>query len=256
MSFLRQPLCHFLHWRAMSWLIFWVRQRLTGKRFRPPADSLHRQTFPKAPGTQLGEGASAAVGPQKAIYSIKYSLAEHCTSYATDVAVKLKTHSRLGKYEIYFPSAFNKESCDPQYTCMSWPCRGTRETCKMELALRTGQPTNSSCWRYSFRKHQEKCKLSGGFMIQVWEGFGQGSELGFVFGAGQEIERAMANEIKLKVFLIRQGLVFNDFFARTREFDEHDAEYVARAIEAWYEAGAKDLSLKLVALRSLGWRGW
>merc|ERR1719198_1916154 len=99
--------------------------------------------------------------------------------------------------DIYFPPAFSKSSCDPNFTDASWPCRGTAACCSKQNCLPDGTPTNSSCWRYSFRHHQKVCKATGGFMIQINESTG--------LSAGQEIETEMAALEGLKIFVVQQG---------------------------------------------------
>mmetsp|Transcript_12387 Transcript_12387/g.23771 ORF Transcript_12387/g.23771 Transcript_12387/m.23771 type:complete len:449 (+) Transcript_12387:180-1526(+) len=190
--------------------------------------------------------------PEKGIFSVKYSLAENCTDYATQVLMGAKAHVRLGKFDIYWPSAFCKESCDPHFTDLSWPCRGTAATCKIaDPAVRTGRPTGDSCWRYSFRFHQQLCKDTAGFMVQVEECvYDQGDTLirGWELGNGQQIETELAEEVRLKVFRMRQGTVHYNGRVLPRPFDSLDADRVADAIDRWYESRS-DLTLEMVELQ-------
>ena len=64
-----------------------------------------------------------------AILSVKFSLFEKSTTYATEFASTLKCGPYLGEFETYNPNAWSKKSCDPDYTDISGPCRGTSETC-------------------------------------------------------------------------------------------------------------------------------
>merc|ERR1712150_12980 len=149
----------------------------------------------------------------------------------------------MGQFEIYFPSAFMKESCDPEFTSFWWPCRGTSQTCKMEnLCDRTGPPTNRHCWRYSFRNHQEVCRKSRGFMLQLEEWIDGEYKL----GAGQVIELHMALQVGLKVFTVRQG---RDALMKPRDFDGADADEVAELVLNWLTGGASDLSIGMLQLR-------
>jgi len=54
------------------------------------------------------------------------------------------------------------------------------------------QPGEKSCWRFTFRFHQEESKETNGFMIQVQEMDG--------LGDGQKLETELAREVGLKVF--------------------------------------------------------
>jgi len=102
--------------------------------------------------------------------STKFSLDEKSNSSVTRFTRLLNEHPffRGGKFAIYSPNAFSKDTCDPEWTRMTWPCRGTFETCqKKDAALKTGTPEASSCWRYSFRWHLEKAAKTNGFMLQV-----------------------------------------------------------------------------------------
>lgn len=183
---------------------------------------------------------------------MRFSLGESCSSYATQVAIVLKAHPEMGQFATYFPSAFEKDSCDPNFTDFDWPCRGTCTTCVMREALRTGKPSIASCWRYSFRWHQQLCKDSRGFMLQIEE-FSRdvstdtgrrktANELQYVLGAGQKIETAMAQELNLKIFRIRQGACWNDNAncVDKRPFTALDADKVATAVLNWYSNGAQE----------------
>merc|ERR1719362_2289304 len=162
---------------------------------------------------------------EQAILSVKFSLAEQSTPYATNFALAMKDDPYLGQFETYNPNAWCKRSCDPAFTNMQHPCRGTSATCEFSddqnLTADTKKPCATSCWRYAFRFHQEASKETGGFMIQVeeWEGL----------GAGQEIETEMAKQVDLKVFRAKQN-----------HYDDPGGKYikaVSERVEAWYKAG-------------------
>jgi len=118
--------------------------------------------------------------------SVRFSLARSSTDYATNFAIFLKRHSYLEEFQAYNPNAWCKDSCDPSFTDINHPCRGTIQTCSFLEAQNLVQapsgemrPANQSCWRYSFRFHLQKSKETNGFMIQVQEqhGLGDGQRL-------------------------------------------------------------------------------
>merc|ERR1712061_542061 len=108
----------------------------------------------------------------------------------------MKADPFLKHFRTYFPNAFEKDSCDPNYVDILHPCRGTLVTCQipkhLNLTTDTKRPCATSCWRFAFRFHQEESKATSGFMIQVEEIEG--------LGDGQKIETEMAKEANLKVF--------------------------------------------------------
>merc|ERR1719362_2417100 len=138
----------------------------------------------------------------------------------------MKNHDFFGQFKTYNPNAFCKKSCDPKYTDINYPCRGTLATCTLppsQNLTAAGKPCNTSCWRVSFRYHQEACKASGGFMIQVEEAGG--------LGAGQVIETVMAEEAGLKVFRT---------YTNMEEWDDGYMPRVARTVEKWYATGCSN----------------
>merc|ERR1719276_793938 len=137
--------------------------------------------------------------PEQAILSVKFSLAEQSTPYATNFALAMKDDSFLGQFKTYNPNAWCKKSCDPSFTDIKHPCRGTMSTCGIPESDNYDserRPKSTSCWRLAFRFHQEECKETKGFMIQVEEVAG--------LGAGQNIETEMAEQVGLKVFRAKQ----------------------------------------------------
>merc|ERR1719276_182481 len=136
---------------------------------------------------------------EQAILSVKFSLAEQSTPYATNFALAMINDPFLGQFKTYNPNAWCKKSCDPSFTDIKLPCRGTISTCGIpehENYDSERRPTSTSCWRLAFRFHQEECKETKGFMIQVQENGG--------LGAGQNIETEMAEQVGLKVFRAKQ----------------------------------------------------
>jgi len=137
---------------------------------------------------------------EKAIQSVKFSLAQKSSTYATDFALAMREDPFLKEFQTYNPNAWSKESCDPDLTNIRHPCRGLATTCQNLLPNMTakGKPCDTSCWRFAFRFHQQVSKDTGGFMIQVDEFEGLGS--------GQRIETSMAEEVGLKIFRTFTGL--------------------------------------------------
>merc|ERR1712113_219543 len=102
------------------------------------------------------------------------------------------------------------------------PCRGTLGSCRFPQQFNhdhEGKPTPMSCWRVTVRYHQEQCRGSNGFMIQVQDQNGL-SEM-------QKIEAAMAVEAKLKIFRTCTNLLdFNSLVLST----------LAVRVKAWFDA--------------------
>ena len=105
---------------------------------------------------------------------------------------------------VYSPNAFDKKTCDPEWTNLDWPCRGTDETCAYHNVLtKDGKPTNDCCWRYSFRSQLQEATDTGGFMLQLVEtGEYSGKINDATLGRGQLIELEMAQSIGTKVFQV------------------------------------------------------
>jgi len=171
--------------------------------------------------------------PEKATLSIKFSLAEESTTYATDFAKAMKKDKFLGKFKTYNPNAWSKDSCDPNFTDITYGCWGSSSTCGKQqsenLDQKTQRPSSNSCWRFAFRFHQEESKDTGGFMIQVEERNG--------LGDGQKIETEMARKVGLKVF-------------RTYTTPDHtfllksSMETIGKAVEEWYLGGCANHDLE------------
>jgi len=188
----------------------------------------------KAAGLWETEEEYAKDDPFQAILSVKFSLAEKSTPYATQFALAMKNHDYLRNFKTYNPNAWCKKSCDPNFTDIQHKCRGTQGTCltpKHENMTADGRPTSTSCWRFAFRFHQEQCKASNGFMIQVQEVAG--------LGAGQEIETEMAKQVGLKIFRTTNT---------AESWYDQDIERVAKAIKAWDDSGRRDQNLQIIQL--------
>lgn len=150
-----------------------------------------------------------APGMKRIVLSTKFSLSPTLNpSSATNGFTALlnkRPYFRDGNFTFFAPNAFNKQTCDPEWTRIEWPCRGTIDTCQKELPYKTGAPSDQSCWRYAFRWQLEEAKRTGGFMIQVVQHRNPGDYTGFYgheLGKGQEIETVMANQVGTKIFRI------------------------------------------------------
>jgi len=165
--------------------------------------------------------------------SVKFSLEEKTTSYATEFALEMRDDPFLSQFKTYFPNAWCKKSCDPKYTNINHACRGTLQTCEInesENLTADRTPSSTSCWRFAFRFHQEKSKATGGFMIQVEEKEG--------LGDGQKIETEMADQVELKIFRVIEKEV--DYF------DHQRFHRVVDAVKAWCDNGCNDQNLQVI----------
>jgi len=186
---------------------------------------------------------------EQAIQSVKFSLAESSTQYATDFALAMKNDPFLKNFKTYNPNAWCKKSCDPNFTDLTHPCRGTVGTCTLtpdQNLSKDKKPCPTSCWRFAFRFHQEECKATKGFMIQVEEKQGLGN--------GQKIETKMAKQVDLKVFRTYTNV---DAFQWGDGSRVHSASYdfkgidaISKAVQEWYAAGCINNDLENVFIGS------
>ena len=129
----------------------------------------------------------------KITLSTRFSLNAHSSPVATKFTVLMKQHpyfrgeTSAGNFVVYVPNAYTKGTCDPEWTRLEWPCRGTLETCKQVVTdSETGVPLAECCWRYSFRYQLEQSNKTGGFMLQVVQK--KNNSLDCNLGRGQLIE--------------------------------------------------------------------
>mmetsp|Transcript_94757 Transcript_94757/g.141965 ORF Transcript_94757/g.141965 Transcript_94757/m.141965 type:complete len:692 (-) Transcript_94757:304-2379(-) len=196
-------------------------------------------------------------GAQMIVLSTRFSLSAESSATATEFTVLLKSHSYFleeAGFTVYSPNAFNKSTCDPEWTRMDWPCRGTSSSCKIhDPALKSGIPKSESCWRYSYRYHLQKTKQQNGFMIQLIEIHEQNwvheqnwmHNWMHVPGKGQLIESVMASEVGVKVFRI-----FEPGFRKSGEmefnsrshFRREDIDELAHHIRRWYQQNCQDMT--------------
>jgi hypothetical protein len=186
----------------------------------------------------------------KIVLSTRFSLSENSSATATEFTLLLKEHSYFQEeagFTIYSPNAFNKSTCDPEWTRMDWPCRGTYSSYqKQDSALKSGKPTAGSCWRYSFRYHLEKSKAQRGFMIQVVEIVA----MIHLAGQGQRIESVMAAQVGIKVFKVLEpgfSMKGADRFNSRSRFRQEDIAELAHQIRRWYQQNCEDITECVVA---------
>jgi len=201
-------------------------------------------------------------GPKrKIILSTKFSLSEQSKSSTTHLTALLAETPYFqgeeaggdGVFVVYSPNAFGKCTCDPDWTTMEWPCRGTYETCRKPPKVKTGIPTDDSCWRYSYRYHLTEAKHTNGFMMQVVDYDKEANQ--HLLGKGQQIETIMANQVGTKVFRVCQpcdqgigmGLTPYQFAPR------HVSEIVSH-IKDWYKSGCADTTGCEIQLWSIALR--
>ena len=172
--------------------------------------------------------------------STRFALKEDSNFEATNFTALFKNHEFIlaGRFVVYSPNAFEKSTCDPsgEYTDLSWPCRGTYETCKKEHNLKVGHPQDQCCWRYSFRHQLQRAKHSQGFMIQIVEAEDRTGPQ--ELGKGQQIEKEMAYDLAIKNFQVHRPR-YND--RHDLNFCEDDINTLVAEIKDWYDGGCKEI---------------
>jgi len=176
---------------------------------------------------------------EAAMLSIPFQLGEACTEYSQDFVAALRRDPFLSQFHTYLPYTWCMTSCDPGFADLSHHCRGTNETCKQTVQENReggqpgGKPCKGSCWRVAVRHHQESCKGTNGFMIQIEEGSG--------LSDGQRIEAILADRLRLKVF--RTATVDS-------RFSHHQMAHVSAAVQSWYNNDCRGSGLTSVPLPS------
>ena len=136
------------------------------------------------------------------------------------------------------------QSCDPQWIDIDHPCRGTQGTCRFDKSLKTGHPSDQSCWRYALRYHLQESKSVGGFMLLLVErGVLFGPQM---LGRGQQIEEDIASRVGIKIFRVYRPVNKNSGYELW--FDTVDVAKVVAAIRQWYDGGCKDMSVCTIHL--------
>lgn len=176
------------------------------------------------------------LGKPLLIESVRFALGRESSPSSTVLHNYLNQHKFFRKFTLYNPNAYDKGFCArspdgsidwDRATDKNWKCRGLQSgPAKCDLPGTCGgqadacicepnntacvRPTLRSCWRYSFRWHQEEAQRTKGFMLQVIER----GEL----GAGQQIEEEMAMDVGLLVVKFAIGDEF-DPERHKRSFD-------------------------------------
>lgn len=174
--------------------------------------------------------SSRAYGrPEKAVLSVKFSQGVENSPFATEFRLAMKEDPFLKEFWTYYPNAWCKKSCDPAFTDINHPCRGSSSTCNFPMnqnrKLLTGRPHETSCWRFAFRFQLEEARDKNGFMVQVEEPGGLGN--------GQKIETEIAKEVGIKVFRTYT-------FDRNWGFEQCDLKNLSKTIKDWYMTGCTD----------------
>jgi len=180
----------------------------------------------------------------RAVMSTRFSLGEDSTPQATIFGVLLRENFFLRDkaFLIYHPNAWNKASCDKDWTNYKHPCRGTYETCRMkDSSVKSGTPKEEeSCWRYSYRFQLENAKKAKvGFMIQLVEGDKDHPSC-HMLGDGQFIEVEMASMVGLKIFQVFQPF---DDGGYDKDYTMHEVSKLALAIKEWLDRDCADMSI-------------
>ncbi len=183
---------------------------------------------------------------QRIVFSTKFSLGEYTSAFATLIALALKAHPFAKDMFVYFPNSWMKSTCDPDWTNMSHPCRGTEELCtKFIFDKNTGVPIEKECcWRSSFVYQLNKAKETRGFMIQLAEFDEQLQE--HVLGNGQQIETELADRVGVKVFRVYQQ---NFQYAGSPKIATMDSEgilvdKVVESAQSWLESDREDMAVQ------------
>ena len=88
---------------------------------------------------------------KRIVLSTRFSLGEESSPTATNFTVLFKSHPYIksnGEFVVHSPNAFSKGTCDPEWTRLEWPCRGTRETCRMVVVSEHSPSSRIPHWDY------------------------------------------------------------------------------------------------------------
>lgn len=179
----------------------------------------------------------------KAVFSCRYSLSEGSSEYASEFYLAMRNDAYLKRFCTYWPNAWARGSCDPDYTDLTHRCRGTPSTCDFtsldkNMDVSTNRLRADCCWRFGFRYCLDTARAANGFMIQLEERSG--------LAWGQKIEREMAYETDSKVFAI---------YTNEPAFNLATFNRVALAVEAWYKSGCLNRRVENVFLgHGRGWK--
>ena len=156
---------------------------------------------------------------------------------------------------VYLSNAWDKNTCDENWTNIDHPCRGTPTTFGKCIFSKDNVPIeHKCCWRSSFRYQLTKAKESGGFMVQVAE-FDFGLQ-DHVLGNGQQIETELAEQLGVKVFCIYQekwktsvGVWF--YSKSSKASISNLIDELVKSAERWDRNGRDDMSVEEVFLKDI-----
>jgi len=171
---------------------------------------------------------------EKMIFCSKFSLAPTSTRDATLFALAMKRDPYLRHFYMYNPNCWCKESCDPNFTDIKHPCKGTAATCFLpdaENFTAEGRPQATTCWRIAFRFHQQESKDTNGCMLQLMEPQG--------LGDGQKIQTEMAEQVDLKVFRVMAS----------RGCTYRHLRPLREAVMQWYGTGCAKQDMEILHLK-------
>jgi len=175
---------------------------------------------------------------KKIVLSTRFSLGGYISNTVKKFAQLLEKHPLFKDYEVYYPNATDKNTCDPSWTNFYHPCRGTFDTCEKEAELKLGIPQEDKCcWRYSFRYQVEHAFV----LVQVVEYYhGQFWDYGddgnsHIIGKAQRIESEMAKDAGTKVFRCFQPThQVNDTWMK-EDFGVDDVDNLAEEVKKWLD---------------------
>jgi len=175
------------------------------------------------------------------VMSCRFSLNKHCNYHSTLFGIFMKENAFFNQFGIYHQNPWSISSCGPELANSTWPCRGTRDTCKMMHDINEKPQENECCWRHNIRCRLEKAKADGGMVIQVSEWVS--SARNHLLGPGQDIETEMAAEIGVKIFRVMQ----NQHADRNPvQFDQQHVTQVERKILIWHRSGRRDMTISKI----------
>jgi len=136
--------------------------------------------------------------------SKKYSFHPDSNDFSSLAIIAMRRHPAFRVFRLYNPDVTEKDFCTlkpgdyTQVTDPEHPCRGLTDgpaRCRKRVSLDDGRPTTGSCWRYSYRWHEQCALDTSGFLLQIVDLVDGMPKL----GAGQKLEQEMAQQIGLPI---------------------------------------------------------
>lgn len=207
---------------------------------------------------------------EKIIISERFDIMPAASQWPAAVISGLREDDFFKDFQIYDPNNFCKDSCDPDFINFDHLCRGESvgpNCCAKRNPDTKGKPTTKSCWRFSFRWHQDECEKTNGFMIQLMALLNdfhddvEVEDVDWELGAGQMIETDMANRANLKVFRVKQAFdvwslgfggrgngISITYAVPVETWRPQDATIISDVVKHWYDSGRSDMSLEVITL--------